>query len=380
MNHSWAAARSLAAAAEALPAVRVPLSEALGLVLAADVRAASDLPSFDTSAMDGWAVAGPPPWTLQDGGGPILAGTTGRRLTAGEAVPIATGAPLPIGARAVLRSELGVVSGEMLTGPELHSGHNVRPRGSECHEGEVVAAQGLLVRPAVLGLAAAAGADALTVIRRPVVEVFVLGDELLDAGPARAAYVRDALGPLLPGWLGAAGAAVHGIQRLPDTAEALAAALAGSTADLLITTGSTARGPVDHLHQVLYDLAAELIIDGVNVRPGHPMLLARLTDGRTLIGLPGNPLAAVSGLVTLVEPTLRALRGLGPAEPATVTLTTAVTGHPSDVRLVPVLAGVPVHHVGPAMLRGLAVADALAVIPPGGATAGEQVTALPLPG
>ena len=380
MTHSWETAVAAAATAGALPAVDVHLADALGLVLAADVLAGSDLPPFDTSAMDGWAVAGPSPWKLGGPEAPLLAGSLGGPLAPGTAVGIATGAPLPSGAHAVLRRERGQVADGVLHGPELPAGRDVRPRGSECRAGEVVAAQGLLVRPAALGLAAAAGADTLRVIRRPGVDVFVLGDELLDSGPTRDAFVRDALGPLLPGWLSGLGAAVLGVRRLADTADALRAALAGSTADLIVTTGSTARGPVDHLHRVLVDLGAELVVDGVAVRPGHPMLLARLPGGRTLVGLPGNPLAAVSGLVTLVDPALRAMRGAGPVERPLVRLEQAVVGHPVDVRLVPVRGGHPVHHVGPAMLRGLAVADALAVIPPGGAVAGQLVTTLTLPG
>ena len=79
----------------------------------------------------------------------------------------------------------------------------------------------------------------------------------------------------------------------------------------MITTGGTAAGPVDHVHPVLRKVGAELLVDGVAVRPGHPMLLARLASGRHLVGLPGNPLAAVSGLLTLAEPLLRALAGRG---------------------------------------------------------------------
>ncbi len=380
MTHTWAAAVGAAADNATLPVVQVPLADALGLVLAAELCAGSDLPPFDCSAMDGWAVAGPPPWTLVDRSTPVLAGSSGARIAAGSAVEIATGAPLPEGAQAVLRRELGQLEDGTLNGPVVPVGNDVRRRACECRAGEVVATQGLSVRPAVVGLAAAAGADTLLVFRRPVVDVFVLGDELLDSGPVSAAFVRDALGPLLPGWLTSLGASVSGVRRLPDTAGALRAAVDGSTADLVVTTGSTARGPVDHLHAVLGALGADLVVDGVAVRPGHPMLLARLPDGRRLVGLPGNPLAAVSGLVTLVAPLLDAMRGARGSRLSSVTLAEAVVGHPSDVRLVPVAGGSPVRHVGPAMLRGLAVAEALAVIPPGGATAGQHVTVVPLPG
>jgi molybdopterin molybdotransferase len=185
---------------------------------------------------------------------------------------------------------------------------------------------------------------------------------------------------MLPGWLAALGAEACTPQRVPDTAEALAAALAAAEADVVVTTGSTARGPVDHLHAVLAQAGARLLVDGVAVRPGHPMLLALLPDGRPLVGLPGNPLAAVSGLLTLAEPVLRALLRRAEPEPVLTTLRETVTGHPHDTRLVPVRDGVPLHHVGPAMLRGLVAADAMAVIPPHGGRAGSDVRLLRLPG
>jgi molybdopterin molybdotransferase len=191
--------------------------------------------------------------------------------------------------------------------------------------------------------------------------------------------VRDALGPMVPAWLGWIGAATGPVQRVPDDAGALASALEAPGADLVVTTGSSARGPRDHLRAVLATRGATLVCDGVAVRPGHPMVLARLADGRPLVGLPGNPLAAISGLVTLAAPLLQSMLGLPPAEPGTAALSDAVAGHPVDVRLVPVANGRPLHYVGPAMLRGLAHADGLAVVPPGGADRGQLVEVLRLP-
>ncbi|MGO4419750.1 molybdopterin molybdenumtransferase MoeA, partial [Streptomyces sp. MCAF7] len=130
-------------------------------------------------------------------------------------------------------------------------------------------------------------------------------------------------------------------------------------------------------------LDAELLVDGVAVRPGHPMLLARLAPDKHLVGLPGNPLAAVSGLLTLAEPLLRTLTGRPTPTPYPAPLTAAVHGHPRDTRLVPVVfqddEARPLRFNGPAMLRGVAVADGLAVIPPGGADRGSEVEVLDLP-
>ncbi|MEV5606926.1 molybdopterin-binding protein [Streptomyces sp. NPDC052225] len=374
-------------------ATRVPLDRALGLVLAAPLTALTDLPSFDTSAMDGWVVAGPGPWDVRDEG--ILAGH-GRpaALADGEAAAIATGARIPPETTAVIRSEHGRTDDKGRLHPlrDVVHGQDIRPRGQECRSGDLLLPTGAVVTPAVLGLAAAAGYDDLAVVPRPRVEVLVLGDELLTSGLPRDGLIRDALGPMLPHWLRALGVEVTAVRRLGDDAKALLKAVRGSTADLVVTTGGTASGPVDHVHPTLRALDAELLVDGVAVRPGHPMLLARLSEGQHLVGLPGNPLAAVSGLLTLAEPLLRALSGRtrpAPEGPYTTPLHSPVQGHPHDTRLVPVVLrqdsgsghewAVPLHYNGPAMLRGIAAADALAVVPPGGATEGQELEILDLP-
>ncbi len=173
------------------------------------------------------------------------------------------------------------------------------------------------------------------------------------------------------------------MRRLGDDAEALHRAVAGSGADLVVTTGGTASGPVDHVHPTLRRVDAELLVDGVEVRPGHPMLLARTREDQHLVGLPGNPLAAVSGLLTLAEPLLRTLAGRRAPERYALPVRDVVHGHPHDTRLVPVaLRGdraVPLRYNGPAMLRGIAAADALAVVPPGGARPGRELEILDLP-
>ncbi|MGW2351466.1 molybdopterin molybdotransferase MoeA [Actinacidiphila glaucinigra] len=379
----WPRARHLAgSAAGPLGRLALPLDAALGHALAEPLTALTDLPSFDTSAMDGWAVAGPGPWRTE---GSVLAGQ--RSTTAlldGHATVIATGAALPPGATAVLRREHGRITADGL----LHAtrggpgpGQDVRPRGQECRGGDELLAAGVLVTPAVLGLAAAAGYDELAVTARPSVEILVLGDELLDAGAPGAGRVRDALGPLLPGWLTALGAGTVSARRLKDDAGLLQDAVTASTADLVVTTGGTAGGPVDFVHPVLERIGARLLVDGVAVRPGHPMLLAELPGGGRLVGLPGNPLAAVSGVLTLAVPLLRALAGRPAPVAYEARLTGDVHGHPTDTRLVPVVLdeesqAAPLHFSGPAMLRGIAAADGMAVVPPGGAVKGDRTAVL----
>ncbi|GGU65864.1 molybdopterin molybdotransferase MoeA [Kitasatospora aureofaciens] len=383
---SWSRARETArrAGLRPLPVVDLPLAGALGHVLAEPLGALTDLPAFDTSAMDGWAVAGPGPWRVA---GRVLAGRTEvAPLADGSAVEIATGAQLPPGATAVLRREHGRTEGTLLRerGPEkLTTGQDVRPRGQECRRGEELLPAGTVIGPAVLGLAAACGHDRLAVRRRPVVQVLVLGDELLDSGTPGPGLVRDALSPLLPPWLHAAGAEVAEVRRVRDDFGLLRDALRYSTADVVVTTGGTAAGPVDFLHRALAEVGARLLVDGVAVRPGHPMLLAELPGGRHLVGLPGNPLAAVAGMVTLALPLLHARSGRAAFGPAPAPAAVLLPGHPVDTRLQPVRRTaegvVPLAFDGPAMLRGLARAEALAVIPPGGAAAGEVVELVEAP-
>ncbi|MFF6775601.1 molybdopterin molybdotransferase MoeA [Streptomyces sp. NPDC012637] len=394
------AARAGARAAAARPAGRVPLGQALGRILAEPLHALTDLPSFDTSAMDGWAVAGPGPWRT-DPEGSVLAGQSGpTELADGDAVRIATGARVPAGATAVVRSEHARTdpAGQLHALRVVTHGQDIRPRGQECRSGDRLLPAGSAVSPAVLGLAAAAGYDELTVHPRPRVEVLVLGDELLTAGLPHEGLIRDALGPMLDPWLRALGADVLGTRRIRDDAEELYAAVTGSEAELVVTTGGTAAGPVDHVHPVLAKAGAALLVDGVKVRPGHPMLLAELPaaggarrPARHLVGLPGNPLAAVSGLLTLAEPLLRALAGRSAASsgaspapgPYRVEVREEIQGHPYDTRLVPVVRrgdeAVPLRYHGPAMLRGIAAADGMAVVPPGGAAAGQPLEVLDLP-
>ncbi|MFC8130805.1 molybdopterin molybdotransferase MoeA [Streptomyces sp. NPDC057302] len=385
----WPAARNLAARAprpvpSASAPAAVPLEQALGLVLAAPLVALTDLPSFDTSAMDGWVVAGPGPWEVRAEG--ILAGH-GRPdpLSDGEAVRIATGARIPQEATAVIRSEHGLTDdkGRLHPRRDVTQGQDIRPRGQECRSGDQLLPPGAQVTPAVLGLAAAAGYDQVPVVPRPTAEVLILGDELLTDGLPHEGLIRDALGPMLPPWLRSLGAEVIAVRRLGDDAEALHQAITTSAADLVVTTGGTASGPVDHVHPTLRRIGAELLVDGVAVRPGHPMLLARIRPDQHLVGLPGNPLAAVSGLLTLAEPLLRTLSGRPAPSPYTAALSEDVHGHPHDTRLVPVTLradhAVPLHYNGPAMLRGIAVADGLAVVAPGGGRQGQELEVLDLP-
>jgi molybdopterin molybdotransferase len=154
-------------------------------------------------------------------------------------------------------------------------------------------------------------------------------------------------------------------------------------ADVVITTGGTGRSGTDHFRRAVAELGGRLIIDGVAMRPGHPAVLAELPDGRFVLGLPGNPLAAMMALSTVGAPLLAAL-GHGQLPPVReVPSGTMLEPDPGRTRLMPfrLLYGMasPAQHTGPGMMRGLASADGVLVVPPHGVQLGEMVPAFALP-
>ena len=386
---SWAAARQAsfeAGAARRCREVELPLDEADGAFLAAPLLARTDLPAFATSSVDGWAVRGPAPWRIV---GRVLAGYPAPPLTDdGTCVEIATGGMVPAGTAQIVRTEDSArtadqrITGAARTQPEW------RLPGEEAEAGEELFPAGTPVTPGLLGLAASAGYDALSV-RRPRAAVLIFGDELLSSGLPGTGRVRDALGPSVPAWLRRLGALTSGpVGPIEDTLDAHVSALRqalASGADLIATTGGTMRGPVDHLHPALAELGAEYVVNTVEVRPGFPMLLASLPSaggGSVLVaGLPGNPQSATVALVSLVAPALLGLAGGALPELPRIRLSAAVAGRGGYTHLALVdRTGRPVPHVGSAMLRGLAGAVGFAVIPPGGdGAAGDEVALVPLP-
>ena len=377
----WPTARRLAAAGQPLTAQQVPLADADGRVLAQAALALTDLPAFDTSSMDGWAVCGEGPWTVV---GEVLAGhAPDVELSSGQCCVIATGAAVPDGTSAIVRRENGELTDGQLTAAHV-PGADIRPAGEECRRGEVLAQSGELVGPALIGLLSAAGIDTVAVRPRPRVAIVLFGDELVDSGVAGIGQVRDSLGPQLPGWIKRMGAEVVSVSRAADTLADHVDRIrqAAATADVVMTTGGTAAGPVDHLHTAVAQLEGTFLIDSVAVRPGHPMALAQMADA-WLLGLPGNPQSAIVALLSLGAPLIDSLRGRAESPLPTVTLTHDTRAPAHEHRLVASrLAGgeaTPVAHLGSAMLRGLAVADGFVVLPPGGAHSSDVVGWLGLP-
>jgi molybdopterin molybdotransferase len=389
---SWQQARELAhKAAPKSQVIQVPLTQAGGMVLANDICALGDMPPFAASRIDGWAVSGPGPWQRV---GDALAGHEFvTKLNSGECVHTATGAVMPQGATASLKDEESRLEDAYVYAIEGAAGlldqegslpyfHDVRPSGYEAKSGEVLIPSGTKLTPAIIGVAAGAGHDVLPVFKKIIVDVLIFGDELLLTGPSRDGKVRDSLGPQLPLWIDELGAQLNLVTHVADTLADHVTAISNSNADLIITTGGTASGPVDHLHNAIVDVGGEFIIDAVLVRPGYHQLMARIGK-QILIGLPGNPQSAVIGLLTLAVPLISGANGNPLANLELRTIASDMNGPHREARLVLCMqeAGVikPIEYLDSSMLRGFVTATGYAVLPPGGAKSGEQLQWLTLP-
>jgi len=386
---TWQQARQLSYQhGERLRDETLSLHEASGRRLARDVVALCDLPHYESSAMDGWAVAGDGPWT-------VIARHSGESLAIGQTASIVTGAIVPPGTTAILRNEharrytdrsrqlLATTSAARVDEPS--PGEHIRTAGTEAMAGVTLIPAGRILNPAHIALAAAAGYDELTVSARPRVSLVLTGDEVVLSGVPDPGRVRDSFGPVLPAVLTGLGAQTVGAVHLQDSLEALIDAIRAGTgsSDVIVTTGGTGNSDADHLRAALRQLGATVLIGGIRMRPGAPSMLARLPDGRYVIGLPGNPLAAIVGLLTLAEPLFAVLTG-GP-EPATNTVVSGseLTGRAGTSLLVPYQiqdgVAIPTHWRASTMMRGLASSDGILVCPPHAVAAGETVAALRLP-
>jgi molybdopterin molybdotransferase len=381
LEANWDLARIAArASVSRLPSEVVSLADGIDRTLAKDLLALVDLPSYETSAMDGYAVSGDGPWKIV---GIVKAGSPMTEfLESGTAVRIATGAVIPSGTFGVVRWELAEVTDETLNAV-VNQGGEIRPAGLECRKDQVISESGTVLTPAWIGLLASAGWDTLEVTRRPRVEIILLGDEIQLSGIPENGLVRDALGPQLPGWLTRMGADVVAISYVADELQHVvdAITLARTRTDLIVTTGGTADGPRDYLHSALEIVGAKLIVDRVKVRPGHPMLLANF-DSVALLGLPGNPQSAIVGLMSLGQPVIDALLGRPLSELENVITIKEIKAREDFTRLV--LGTISEgrfnegEHLGSAMLRGLSHATGFAVAPSWVCVAGSRVQWLPL--
>jgi molybdopterin molybdotransferase len=300
----------------------VPLGRAAGRVLARDLVAAMDLPPYANSAVDGYALAhadlAPTGVTVLPVGGRAAAGhPLGRRVRRGEAIRIFTGAPMPDGADTVMMQEDCVVeAGRVRLKPGIAKGANRRRAGEDVARGTVAIAAGRRLGPADLGLAAALGRDALPVFRALRVALLSTGDEVREPGqPLPPGAIYDANRFILAALLAGLGCAVSDFGIRPDREAALADALAAARIghDLIVTSGGVSTGEEDHVRAAI-ERQGSLHFWRLAIKPGRPVALGQV-GGVPLIGLPGNPVAAVVTFAVLARPLVLKLAGAAAAAP-----------------------------------------------------------------
>jgi molybdopterin molybdotransferase len=377
-----------------LEAAREPLAAASGRVAAEDVPAAVDLPPFDRSAMDGYAVRAAdtaPGVALRLAGGVAAGEVASQALAPATAAPISTGAALPPGADAVLQSELASV-GEGTVTPEraIEPGRHVRYRGEDVHAGDVLARAGERLTLPRLSALASAGVGEVAVHRRPRLHLLVTGSELLPLGaPPEPGRIHESNGLMVSLLARRAGAEVIGGDVVPDDrAATLEAVRRGLADDVLVVSGGVSVGPHDHVKPAFEACGVEEVLWRVRIKPGKPMWFGRRAD--TLVfGLPGNPLSSIVCFCVFIEPALRRLQGERDARPRLVRGRLAAPAEASDGRTTfltaaiargedGVLEATPTERQGSHMTGALGESDGFAVAPFGseGLSAGDPVDLL----
>ncbi|MBV8367766.1 MAG: molybdopterin molybdotransferase MoeA [Candidatus Eremiobacteraeota bacterium] len=352
---------------------RVPLELAGGRVLAHDVRAAADVPECPRSAMDGFAVraadlisarADEPVCLQHDGEARAGFRST---LTARTAVRVATGAPLPLGADAVVRVEDAELDANSVRfSRAVDFGTDVVAAGEDISAGAPVACAGAPISAALLGVLATLGEQHVDVYRRPSVALISTGDEVVPIGTLpRAGEVRNSNAVALAQVLRDLGAGTITTTHVRDELGALHRALteALKTHDAVVLTGGTSVGVRDFTTAALGTLPPPgVIVHGVRMTPGRPTVLA-LSGARPILGLPGSPTAAMLALTVLGGPIFAALCGRNtPAAGILGIAAEAFTGKPGWVTYVPVRIGSdggvrPVRHHRSSFVSSLAAAD-----------------------
>lgn len=308
-------AHILAQVTAVTPPELIPISKALGRVLAEDLRAPFDVPPTDNSAVDGYAVAsadipGEGTATLQViadlPAGSVFDGT----LTSGQTIRIMTGAPMPAGADTVIPQELVERDGDRVKIRPVVKGANVRLRGEDVAAGAVVIAAGSALRPQELGLIASLGLPQVLVRQKPRVAILSTGDEVAEPGrPRKPGQIYDSNRFSLRGLVEAAGGAVTDLGIVPDIRDDLKASLleASRSADIVLTSGGVSVGIYDLVKDVLQEIGG---IDfwQVAMQPGRPLAVGRIGESH-FFGLPGNPVASMLTFLLFVRPTLWKLAG-----------------------------------------------------------------------
>ncbi|HEY7380092.1 MAG TPA: gephyrin-like molybdotransferase Glp [Gaiella sp.] len=305
--------------ARPLAAETVPLVHAAARVLAADARAAVDLPPFPSSAMDGFAVrADDTPGSLPVEVRIAAGRPAPRPLAPGEAMGIATGGVVPDGADAVVPIEQAEDLGDRVTiAAHADPGANVRAAGGDIEAGGVVLGAGTVLGAAQVAALAAAGVAEVVCARRPRVTVLATGTELrppgAELGPGE---IYESNGIMLELALSSAGAVVERQSPVEDDLDAHREALERALeSDVVVSSGGVSVGPHDLVRGVARELGVEEVFWGVAMRPGKPLSFA-VRDATLVFGLPGNPVSSLVGALLFVRPALYALQGAADPRPA----------------------------------------------------------------
>lgn len=314
------------AAVRPLAAETLPTAAALGRFASEPVRALVDLPVADNSAMDGYAVpaaalrqASPEnPVRLRLIGEAPAGAPLGKRVGAGECARVFTGSVLPAGADAVVMQEdIQREGAEILFHEKIAPWENIRLRGEEMRQGDIIAAPGDRFNALILGLTAAAGNATVRAVRRPVVGILATGSELVEPGrPLEPGMIYESNRLLLASLVAQAGAEPKTYPLVPDALPATTAALqtAFAECDFVITSGGVSVGDLDLVKPAFAQLGGLLEFWTVSMRPGKPFAFGRWSD-KLLFGLPGNPVSAAVTFLLLTRIALRRAQGAAQTNP-----------------------------------------------------------------
>ncbi len=305
-----------------LPAAEIDLVDSLGYVLSDNIVAHDDIPSFNNSAMDGYAVRSEDITGAKQNNpvhlnvmGEIPAGRPSTiQLEHGTTLRIMTGGLVPEGADAVVRIEDTALPDDSSDSIKIHvsaaPGTNIRPAGEDIRRGETVLRQGNRINPAGMGILASLGAAKVPVIRKPLVAFLVTGDELIEPGePLTPGKIRNSNTYSVFGLLEQYGAEVYNLGIGADSPETLRdALLRADDADMLITCGAVSVGKYDFLKEVLTSLGMERHFWSVAQKPGKPLLFGTL-NGIPVFGLPGNPASVIISFYVYVSRALKKMMG-----------------------------------------------------------------------
>ena len=395
------AVEAVVEAVQPLPREEVPLAEALGRVVAQGVKSTDDIPPFDNSAMDGYALraedtlsaAADSPVRLRVAGESRAGSPAEEALGEGQAIAISTGAAMPEGSDAVARIEVVTVDdGEISLEAPIAPGAELRRAGEDVKAGQTVIEAGTRLGPAEIGVAASVGAPELACATKPRIAIVVTGDELVEPGETLSpGTIRNSNAYALRSLAAEAGCDVFSVETVGDDRAATAVALErGLSGDLLVVSGGVSVGPHDHVKPALAELGVEERFWGIALRPGRPTWFGTARGGHPLVfGLPGNPVSAMVTFLLLVRPAVTAMTGaVEPEHRVEAVLDEPYAKRPGRLHAVRVALTLaddgwharPTGPQGSHVLTSMLGADGLAMIPAesGDVPAGSRVEVLVL--